>query len=262
MKFKCLKVEISAGVAVVYFSRPEVRNSLNSTLRKEIKLSLEITINDKDVKAIVLTGMGQGFCAGADLDEEVIDDGQPGSLAKAVQDEYNAIIDLITSSQKPVISAVNGAAAGFGASIVMASDMVVMSSSAFLYSAFSKIGLIPDGGFHFFLRNLVGQQRAYELIALGGKISAEQCDEIGLANRIVEDSQVVPTALALAKQLAGVAPLSLKHSKLLLQKASVCTHMGVADMEAELQEVNLRSRDHTEGVNAFFEKRDPVFNGF
>ncbi|BFM18051.1 2-(1,2-epoxy-1,2-dihydrophenyl)acetyl-CoA isomerase PaaG [Maricurvus nonylphenolicus] len=261
MSYDFVKVDHEAGVEVIALNRPDVRNSLNRQLRQELREALEQAMDNDTVRVIVLAGEGKGFCSGADLAEKIEDTGEQDFLANAVREEYNGIIKAIVNGPKPVICAVNGTAAGFAGALVLACDLVVMAEDAFIYSAFSAIGLVPDGGFHFLLRNAVGPQKAYEIIACCQRLDANKCIELGLVNRVVATENLREEALSFANQLSKLAPLSLRHSKQLLKEAATGELLAIADREAGFQEVNLRSKDHQEGVRAFFEKRPAVFQG-
>ena len=261
MNFECVKVERKESVQLIALNRPSVRNSLNRQTRLELRTALDEAMADDEVRAIVLTGEGKGFCAGADLAEEIFDNGQPDYLANIIRIEYNLIIRSIVKGNKPVVCAVNGAAVGFGGSLVMACDLVLMAENAFIYPSFTGSGLVADGGFHSLLRNAVGPQKAYEIIVYSQRLDAQKCEQLGIANRIASNESVREEALTLAEQLSHLAPLSLRHSKQVLRKAETENLLTIADREASFQEVNLRSDDHVEGVKAFFEKRSAKFTG-
>ncbi|MAZ89223.1 MAG: enoyl-CoA hydratase [Cellvibrionaceae bacterium] len=261
MNYEFVNVDRDAGVETISLNRPDVRNSLNRQLRKELRVALEQSMANENIRVVVLTGEGSVFCAGADLSEKIDDNGEVDYLAATVRAEYNSIIEIITRGSKPVICAVAGTAAGFAGALVLACDLVVMTEDAEIYSAFSGIALVPDGGFHYFLSKALGAQKAYEIIAFCQRLDARRCENLGLANRVVSSDELREAAMAFAVQLSRLAPLSLCHSKQLLREAATEELMVVADKEAMFQEKNLRSKDHQEGVSAFFEKRKANFIG-
>lgn len=261
MTYTSILVDHSDAVCSISLNRPASRNSLNQVLRIELKSALDDAFQSPDVRAIVLRAEGKGFCAGADLTERLPGEEEDGFVTELIRQEYAPIIASITSGPKPVVGAINGAAAGIGMAIALSCDILVMASDSFMYSAFGQISLIPDGGLHWFLSRHVGPKRAYELIALSQKLDAEQCLSLGLANRVVPQETLSEQSLALAKQLTAQAPLTLKHSKQLLHKAANAGLAEIVDEEAVVQNLLLRSLDFQEGTQAFFSKRAASFQG-
>ncbi|WP_439135323.1 enoyl-CoA hydratase/isomerase family protein [Pseudomaricurvus sp.] len=259
--FQFLTYERTGPLAVITLNRPEVRNSLNQGLRWEITAAVQQAGEDQEVKVILLAGNGKGFCAGADLTEKLPGDDQDGFVTQKLRTEYNPMIKSIINAPKPVISVVNGAAAGIGGALAMACDLMVMAEDAFLYSAFGAISLIPDGGTHKFLQTALGSKKAYEMIAFSQRLTAEQCLEAGITNRVVPADQLQEEAKKWASQLAEQAPLTLRLAKEVLHAAASEDLDYCLDKEAVLQNTAIRSEDFVEGTRAFFEKRKPTFNG-
>ncbi len=260
-EYQTLHSTFDNGIATIAFNRPQARNALNRMCRLEAIAAIQAANCDKSVRVVVITGNGEGFCAGADLAENSPGMDQDGWGTRQLRYEFNPIIEAIVTAEKPFIAAVNGAAAGFGASIALACDFTLMADTAYLYSAFGGIGLTADGGLHKMLSEYVGQKKAYEMIALSQKLSAVECAQYGMANRVVEASQLMAEAQQLAQQLAQSAPLTLRYSKLLLKEAKTASIEQIAEREAQLQNYCIRSKDFAEGMAAFFEKRPPKFTG-
>lgn len=260
-QFETIIYEVSEQIATITLNRPEVRNSLNQKMRFELRDALGCASADPAVRVVILAAAGKGFCAGADLAEKFDGSDADGFVTRQVKNEYNPIVQAIIDCQKPVISAVNGAAAGIGSSIAMACDLTVMADDAFLYSAFGAISLIPDGGNHFLLNSALGYKRAYEMIIESKRLTAQQCLEFGMTNRVVPAAELLTEARTWALSLKDKAPLTMMLSKKILRNLPA---MGVEQsmaMEAELQNVGFMSEDFKEGTTAFFEKRAPKFQG-
>ncbi|WP_101757899.1 enoyl-CoA hydratase/isomerase family protein [Oceanicoccus sp. KOV_DT_Chl] len=259
--FETVNYQVKNSLAIITLNRPEVRNSLNRQMRMDIAAALAAASADKDVRVMLITGEGKGFCAGADLVEKLPGDNQDGFITKQLNNEYNPIIQGITDAPKPVIGAINGAAAGIGSAIALSCDLVIMADNAFLYSAFGAISLIPDGGSHKLFQDLLGAKKAYEMIAFSQRLTAQQCIELGVANKVVAADSLLSEATEWALQLAAQAPLTLRYSKELLKKAATSPLAEVLAAEAEIQNTCYRSEDFQEGAAAFFEKRAPKFQG-
>lgn len=260
-QFDTLNYTIDNRVACIELNRPETRNALNQICRLELLNLLRHANSDASVRAILLTGAGEGFCAGADLTEVNPSSLKDGQVTRLLEDEFNPLIETITGANKPYIAAINGVAAGFGASLALACDLVVMANGAQIYSAFGRIGLIADGGLHKLLCDYLGPKKAYEVIVLSKKLSATQCEQYGIANRVVAEEELIAQAKILANQVAQAAPLSVKYSKALLQQTNALSVMQVAYEEARFQHDCVRSADFREGIQAFFDKREPTFRG-
>ncbi|MFV8783100.1 enoyl-CoA hydratase/isomerase family protein [Microbulbifer sp. SA54] len=259
--FETVQYQVDDQVATITLDRPQARNSLNQQLRLELRQAVEKASADDDVRAAVITGAGSGFCAGADLTERLPGAEENGFVTRILHEEYHPLILAIRNAPKPFISAINGAAAGVGASLAMACDLMLMAEDAFLYSAFGQISLIPDGGFHKMLLDQLGSKRAYEMIALSQKLDSNRCLELGLANRVVPAELLQEEARSIALSLCAAAPLTLQYSKQVLRDARTFDLESVMTLEAEIQNQMFRSQDFREGATAFFEKRKPVFEG-
>lgn len=260
-KFETVNYQVTDGVARITLNRPETRNSFNIQMRKDAKDALEAANVDDEVRVVLIGGEGAGFCAGADLVETPPGQDQDGYVTKQLRTEYAPIINAIVDSPKPMVAVVQGAAAGIGSSIALVCDMMIMSEEAYLYSAFGAIGLVPDGGAHYLLRNALGPKKAFEMIAFSQRLSAEECSQLGLANRVVPIDGLWPVADRLAAELSKRAPLALKYSKQLLAEAADNDMKTVMDSEAVIQNICFRSDDFKEGAAAFFQKREPEFKG-
>jgi len=262
MTRRFIRLELEESVARVTLDRPDVLNSFHRPMARELQQALDEIAADTQVRAVLLTGAGRAFCAGQDLAEVVPPDGSPGpEVGQVVAESYNPLVRRIMALEKPVVCAVNGVAAGAGANLALACDLVVASSQASFIQSFANIGLVPDTGGTFLLPRLVGLQRAKALVFLGERLPAEGALAMGLIHAIHPPETLQTEALALAKQLATRPTLGLG----LIKRA---LHAGLAndletqlELERELQSVAGRSHDYREGVRAFQEKRPPRFEG-
>ncbi|WP_226662297.1 enoyl-CoA hydratase/isomerase family protein [Microbulbifer aggregans] len=259
--FETVLYQVEDGVAMITLNRPQARNSLNQRLRLELRQAVEKASADDGVRAAIITGAGAGFCAGADLTERLPGAAENGFVTRILHEEYHPLILAIRNSPKPFIGAINGAAAGVGASLAMCCDLLLMTEDAFLYSAFGQISLIPDGGFHKMLLEQLGSKRAYEMVALSQKLESSRCVELGLVNRVVPADRLIEETKNLAARLCAAAPLTLQYSKQIFREAQSYDLESVMALEAEIQNQMFRSRDFREGAASFFEKRKPVFEG-
>ncbi|MEM9056299.1 MAG: enoyl-CoA hydratase-related protein [Pseudomonadota bacterium] len=254
-RFETVEVNVSGAVAHVALNRPKAYNAFDAAMRGEASEALwEVAAND-DVRVVVLSGRGKGFCAGADLKEGIVD------VQRALNESYRPSFDAIMSMDKPVISAVNGPAAGIGLSLALVCDLTVMGESAYLLSPFSTISLVPDGGANWLLIRQLGYKQAYAFAVEAERMPAARALELGLVNRVVPDDAVLDEALAWAGRLAERAPLSLAATKRVMRKAMHASYDEVFRQEAAEQPALLDSDDCREGVDAFFEKREPGFRG-
>jgi 2-(1,2-epoxy-1,2-dihydrophenyl)acetyl-CoA isomerase len=250
--------EIKQAVAYVTLNRPEKYNAFN----REMALLLQETLDrctDKDVRCVCITGSGKAFCSGQDL-EEVVDSAGP-KIEHIVGEHYNPIITRIRKLEKPVVAAVNGVAAGAGANIALACDVVVAAQSASFIQAFSKIGLIPDSGGTFFLPRLIGWQKASALMMLGDKVSAEQAERMNMIYKVLPDEGFADEAATLAATLAAMPTKGLAYTKLLLDNSHDNSYEDQLEDEENFQQRAGSTKDYKEGVEAFLQKRKPNFTG-
>lgn len=252
-------IESGNGVMTIKLNRPEKFNSFNREMATEVQQAIDAAASDKNIRALLLTGSGKAFCAGQDLSEAINPDG-PG-IKKIVEETYNPIILKIRTIEKPVVCAVNGVAAGAGANIALACDVVVAGESASFIQAFSKIALIPDSGGTFVLPRIIGFQRASALMMLGDKVSAADAMAMGMVYKTVKDELLSEAALAIAKTLAAMPTKGLGLTKRLLNNSMSNNLEEQLKLESEMQVLAADSYDYKEGVSAFLEKRAPVFKG-
>ena len=254
--------EIDQGVARLTLNRPDVLNSFNRAMARELSDALASIATNDAVRAVLLTGAGRGFCAGQDLAEaSPRPDGSLPDLGDFVRDGYNPIIRAIRTLEKPVICAVNGVAAGAGANLAFACDIVFASRDASFVQSFAKIGVIPDSGGTFILPRIVGLQRATALTMLAEKITAEQAEEWGLVYRVVEPPGLVDVTFTAAVHLATQPTRGLGLIKRAFNRSLGVDLDKQLDYEEELQREAGRTADYAEGVRAFLEKRKPRFEG-
>lgn len=259
MNNQFIQFSIEEGVAVIVLDRPDVLNSFNRQMAMEVQEALDKAANDATVRAVYLTGNGKAFCAGQDLAEAIAEDGP--ELRNIVKEHYNPIIKKIRKIEKPVVCGVNGVAAGAGANIALACDIVFAARSAAFIQAFSKIGLIPDSGGTFFLPRLIGWQKASALIMLGDKIVAEEAERMGMIYKVVEEGFIRQEAMGCALQLAQMPTKGLGLTKRALNQSLTNDLDAQLDLEERLQTEAGQTHDYREGVNAFLEKRKPAFKG-
>ena len=262
MEYKFIKYEIENSVAKIVLNRPDVLNSFNKAMALELQEILDQCAKDNDVRAIYITGEGRAFCAGQDLAEVIpSEDAEPIDLGDIVKKHYNPIIKKLRYIEKPVICAVNGVAAGAGANLALACDIVFAGESASFIQSFSKIGLIPDSGGTFFLPRIVGLPRATAMMMLGDKIKASQALEFGMIYKVCEDDKLQEEALSIAIQLATQPTRGFGLTKRGLNKSLFNDLESQLDFEEDLQRQAGKTYDYNEGVKAFIEKRKPEFKG-
>jgi len=259
MDYQYIKVTLLGSVLEIKLNRPDVLNSFVMPMAVEVQKALDQAASDKNVRAVLLTGEGRGFCAGQDLAEAVQDNGP--KISEIVLKTYNPIITKIRNLEKPVICGVNGVAAGAGANIAFACDITIAAESASFVQAFSKIGLIPDSAGTYFLPRLIGLQKSTALMMLAEKLPAADAEKLGLIYKVVPDADLYNEALKIAQSLSEMPTVGLGLTKKALNAALSNNLDEQLAVEAELQEKAAESLDHKEGVNAFLEKRKPVFKG-
>ncbi|MFP4846954.1 enoyl-CoA hydratase-related protein [Winogradskyella sp. PE311] len=257
---KSIQLKIENKVAHITLNRPEVFNSFNREMALSLQSILDNCEVDSEVRAIVLTGNGKAFCAGQDLKEVTDPELNPG-FKKILEEHYNPIITRIRSIKKPIIGAVNGVAAGAGANIALACDIVVAHEKVSFIQAFSLIGLVPDSAGTFFLPRLIGFQKAQALAMLGDKISAEEAEKMGMIYKSVPLEEFEETISKLAIKLANMPTKALGLIKELFNKSMTNTLEDQLALESKLQIEAASSNDYAEGVAAFIEKRKPNFKG-
>lgn len=256
-----LLIERDGAVAVITLNRPRSKNALDAALLEALGAALRGVADDAAVRAVVLTGAGGAFCAGADLKAALADNPDAFDNLDGTLDAYHAIIRAVVGAPKPVIAAVPGVAVGFGCDLALACDLRLLSEEAILQEKFVKIGLMPDGGGTFWLPRLVGLARAMEIMLLGEPISAERALALGIANRVVPAASLRDEAMKLAHTLAKGPPLAFARIKRAVRAGLGATIDAALDLEKEGQLECLRSGDAMEGVLSWIQKREPVFQG-
>jgi 2-(1,2-epoxy-1,2-dihydrophenyl)acetyl-CoA isomerase len=251
--------EKKGGVLILTLNRPDKFNSFNREMALKLIAELDGAGKNKAIRAIVITGAGKAFCAGQDL-AEATDPAGPG-IKKIVEEHYNPIILKIRSLEKPVVAAVNGVAAGAGANIALACDIVFAARSASFIQAFSKIGLVPDSGGTYTLPRLVGLNMASALMITGDKLTADEARSFGMVYKVFEDPQILEQSIHQAEILAAMPTAAIALTKQLLNQTFANTLQAQLDAERDLQVKSAEGYDYKEGVAAFLEKRKPVFKG-
>lgn len=263
MTYEQLIVERDGAVATLRMSHPEKLNALSETMLGELMGELERVGADPEVRAVVLTGEGRGFCVGADLAslQDLYSRGERPKLSGFLERGYNRLIPLIAEAPKPVIAAVNGATAGAGVSLALACDLRIASEDAAFTTAFVRIGLVPDSGAFYLLPRAVGTAKALELAISSDRIDARTALGIGLVNRVVPADDLAPETASLAARLAAMPTTAIGLIKRLFRESAGLTLEQTLAKEAEFQDLAAATDDHIEGVRAFFEKRPPTFTG-
>ena len=257
-EFQSVNYAVENRVATIALNRPETLNSFSQGLRRDLLATLTRAVGDDDVRIIVLTGEGRGFSSGADLTE---DTSMYPSFVEQCEAEYKPFLMVMENSPKLIIAAVNGVAAGIGSAVVMHCDLVMMAEDAYIYQAFSAIGLMPDGGATQLLLQRLGYHRALEMAVDAGRLTASECVDLGLANKKVANQSLRWEAQRWAEHLAQGAPLAQRFAKQLMRNAALMSFSEVVDEEAVLQSKCIASEDAKIGVSAFLNKQKATFIG-
>ncbi|HDG9823813.1 TPA: 2-(1,2-epoxy-1,2-dihydrophenyl)acetyl-CoA isomerase [Acinetobacter nosocomialis] len=262
MDYQNIIAEEKNGVGYLTFNRPKALNSFNVDMHREVAEVLNQWTKNPDVRCVVISGEGRGFCAGQDLGDRVVDpNAEAPDLGYSIETYYNPLIKTIVNMPKPVICAVNGVAAGAGANIALACDLVIAAKSANFVQAFCRLGLVPDSAGTWFLPRAVGHARAMGLALLGDKLPAETAKEWGMIWDVVEDAELKTKVTELAERLAKQPTFGLSLIKKAIHQSSNNTFDEQMLLECDLQRIAGRSEDYREGVQAFMNKREPNFKG-
>lgn len=262
MDYQNIIAEEKNGVGYLTFNRPKALNSFNVDMHREVAEVLNLWTKNPDVRCVVISGEGRGFCAGQDLGDRVVDpNAEAPDLGYSIETYYNPLIKTIVNMPKPVICAVNGVAAGAGANIALACDLVIAVKSANFVQAFCRLGLVPDSAGTWFLPRAVGHARAMGLALLGDKLPAETAKEWGMIWDVVEDAELKAKVTELAERLAKQPTFGLSLIKKAIHQSSNNTFDEQVLLERDLQRIAGRSEDYREGVQAFMNKRVPNFKG-
>ena len=254
-----IQFEKIGAIGKITLNRPDKYNAFVRGMALELQKKLDECRSDETIRCIIISGSGKAFCAGQDL-KEATDPNGP-TIEEIVQQHYNPIIKKIREIEIPVIAAVNGVAAGAGANVALACDIVVAAKSASFIQAFSKIGLIPDSGGTYFLPRLIGIQKAAALMMTGEAVSAEKAETLGMIYAVYEDSEFETSAMKLADTISSMPTKGLGYTKKLLSQTFNNSLEDQLSLEAETQALSASSKDHQEGIKAFMEKRTPQFTG-
>ena len=248
------------SILTITLNRPEVFNSFNREMALELQTILDVAAKDNNVRVILITGAGKAFCAGQDLKEVTTPELNPG-FKKILEEHYNPIITRIRAIEKPVIAAVNGVAAGAGANIALACDIIIAHEKVSFIQAFSKIGLVPDSAGTYLLPRLIGFGKAAALMMLGDKVSAEEAERMGMIYKVIPSEIFEDEVLALATKMAKMPTKALGLTKRLLNQSMANDITSQLALESKLQIEAAQSEDYAEGVDAFVNKRKPEFKG-
>lgn len=259
MSYECIEIESRESVSIVWLNRPERRNALNATTLSELYDAVTKLSDDPQVRVVVIMGRGKVFCAGADLSEPYA----PGinNAQELIEQQYKPIFEAITHSDKTFIGALNGTAAGAGASLALACDLTLMSDTANLVIAFSNMALVPDCGASWLLTRQLGYKHAFRAAVEGQKLTAQRCLDAGLCNELFPEQQLLSSTIELATKLAKRAPLAVKLTKQLMRQSEVMSFEEIISLEAQAQNLCEQSADFEEARAAFLEKRAPRFQG-
>ena len=255
-------VSLDAGVLSITLNRPEKLNAFNPEMHGLLRKAIERAADEREVRAVLLTGAGRGFCAGQDLSERDVKPGAaPIDLSASIGSYYNPLVRRLRALPKPIVCAVNGVAAGAGANLALACDLVIAGRSASFVQAFAKIGLLPDSGGTYFLPRLVGTARAMGLALLADKLPAEEAERWGLIWKAVDDANLMKEASSLAASLANGPTKGYGLIKRAIYASAGSSLESQLDLERDLQREAGFSEDYREGVSAFLAKRAPAYKG-
>ncbi len=257
--FETVRYEVADAIATITLDRPDALNALTIALKRDLLDAFRAVDRDRAIRAVVLTGTGRAFCAGQDLRERLQPDAAP--LAVELRERYHPIIRAMRALDQPIVAAINGVAAGAGASLAFACDVRLASDAAAFRLAFGRLGLVPDSGATWFLPRLVGPARAAELALLDEPLSAADAERIGLVARVVPADSLAAEARAVAMRLAALAPRALALTKHALERSWTVGLDAALEDEAYRQGIAGATADHQEGIAAFLEKRQPQFHG-
>ena len=257
MNLETIEIQKNNKVAVIKLNRPELLNAVNEQLVWDFQKATEDVKNDNNIRVVIIKGSGRGFCAGADLSEKNSSwKGSKDALLRGYKPFFENIIEM----PKPVIASISGPAAGIGAAIAMSCDLRVMSDDSYILSVFSNIALVPDGGLSWYLPKFMGFAKAYEYAIEAKKISAKECLDYGIANKIVSKEDLESTTMEWAKMLSKRSSQSLNHTKKLMRESLNASYWDAFNSEAEIQNELTVSAQNREAVKAFLEKREPNFD--
>ena len=262
MSYETIIYELKEGIATLTLNRPEVFNSLNEQMHKELKTVIAGIKKDKTIRVLIITASGKAFCAGQDLNDRSVNNGDEKlDLGESIERKYNPLIKSIYNLEIPVICKINGVAAGAGVGIALACDFVIAVDTSSFIQAFCKIGLVPDSGNSYFLPKLVGMARAKELCMLGDKLSATTAQEYGLISRVYPKETIDEEVQKLAVHFSNAPTFGLSLIKKALNESMDNSLNEQLELEKNLQRIAGHSNDYKEGVAAFLEKRTPNFKG-
>ena len=257
MDLGTIKYEVKDKIAVLSFNRPEKRNAFNRQMIEDLEVATQRIRQDDSIRCLILTGLGLGFCAGADLSEK---DSGWIDTEEALIKGYLPSLRNIIEMPKPVISAVNGGAAGVGSAFAMVCDLTIMAEDAYILQAFSNIGLIPDGGANWLLTQSIGYKLAYQIAIEGERIPAKRCLELGLANKVVSSNLLMEEAIKWGEVLSQKSPNALSSTKRIMRESLDSSYLETYAAEAKEQNILIGTPDNLEGIQAFLEKRKPMFS--
>ena len=261
MRYETITLDVAAGIATITLNRPDAFNALNLTLGRELFAAVLEVDEDPAVRCVVVTGAGKAFCGGGDVREFVQNLPRVGVLIKELTTYVHGAVSRLVRAPKPVITAVNGVAAGGGLALALAGDLVVAAESARFTMAYSRIGATPDGSSSYWLPRLVGVRRAVELFYTNRALSAREAVEWGIVTRVVPDGELAEAVRRLAGELAQGPTLALGRGKLLFHSSTTESLETQMELESQATAASGHTQDFAEGVRAFAEKRAPVFNG-